>query len=515
MPIGSSILSDTNLLPVLAGNNTAHDAADYSDRALSGWEPILNSPDGDLIDEIPALNSRTRDLVRNNGIASSVTNTQTDNIIGNILKLVANVDYQALGWTKEKAREWNKNTENRFRSWAETTECHAARRMNLLGLARQALIGCLTNGDAVTLPLWLERPYEQWKTKLQNIESDRLKTPASEKHKDRTNGGVVSDQYGAAVAYWITKAHPGTIYQFKSIQDYADFQRIPAFTAWGRRRVIHYYNEERAGQSRGKTLFSSVIKSFKMAGMGIDYEMQSTIVNSLVSAFIESDLPDEVLARSFGNEPEKTWSSTNKKNRVTLKGGTIPVLPIGAKLNGFTPSRPNNAFEAFQKMVLKQIAAGTNMSYELLLKDFSETNYSSARATLLEVWRYFLAKREEFITGWLQPVYELWLEEAANTGRIEAPDFYRMKFAYARSRWIMSGRGWVDPVKEAKGAVIRKDAGLSTMQKECAEQGLDWEEVLDQIEIEKAEIEARNLTEYFNKNTANAYQEPAVAGEPA
>ena len=38
----------------------------------------------------------------------------------------------------------------------------------------------------------------------------------------------------------------------------------------------------------------------------------------------------------------------------------------------------------------------------------------------------------------------------------------------------------MDPVKEAKAAQTRMDIGVSTLENECAEQGLDWEEVLEQ-----------------------------------
>jgi capsid protein len=46
------------------------------------------------------------------------------------------------------------------------------------------------------------------------------------------------------------------------------------------------------------------------------------------------------------------------------------------------------------------------------------------------------------------------------------------------------GRGWIDPVAEKQGAVIGMDAALSTLEDECAEQGLDYEEVLEQRRYE-------------------------------
>jgi capsid protein len=65
-------------------------------------------------------------------------------------------------------------------------------------------------------------------------------------------------------------------------------------------------------------------------------------------------------------------------------------------------------------------------------------------------------------------------------GAVDAPDFYENRYAYSRCRFIFGGKGWVDPVKEAQAAVLRVAGGLSTLEQECAEQGLDYEEVLDQ-----------------------------------
>ena len=107
---------------------------------------------------------------------------------------------------------------------------------------------------------------------------------------------------------------------------------------------------------------------------------------------------------------------------------------------------------------------------------------------MLEAWRYFNARRQWIATYWAKPVYELWLEEAINRGIIDAPDFYERRAAWIRCKWIGPGRGWVDPVKEVKAAQLRMQIDLSTLEDECAAQGLDWEEVLEQLAREKAKI---------------------------
>jgi len=61
-----------------------------------------------------------------------------------------------------------------------------------------------------------------------------------------------------------------------------------------------------------------------------------------------------------------------------------------------------------------------------------------------------------------------------------APPFIEARAAFGRCSWMGVARGWIDPTKEKAGAVIGMDAALSTLKRECAEQGLDYEELLHQ-----------------------------------
>lgn len=476
-------------------------ASGRDDHYLTQWHPGLGSADADLLPDLPNLTARSRDLSRNNGLMAGAMQTKRDNIVGSVLRLSTNPEYRLLGMTREQALEWGDAVEPRFRSWADTTECDAQRTSTLLGIAHQALTGCMLNGDSVVLPLWLPRKGSKWATRLMLVESDRLSTPPWLCHNPRVRAGIETDEYGAPVAYHVQRYHPGDLSGSYAVHTggFQEWDRIPAFTPWGRRRVIHLHDKERTGQSRGKPLVSAVLKDFKMAGDYSSNELQASVANSLVAAFLESDLSQEASMSLFGQEPREVWKESVKESRQgltslrNLKPGAIIPLPVGARLSGYNPGRPNPAFEAFMLAVLRHIAAGMNMSYELLLKDFSKTNYSSARATLLEVWRYFNGRRRWLTDVLLRPVYELWLEEAVNAGEVEAPDYYANTYAWARCRFIFGGRGWVDPVKEAQSAAIRMETGISTLEIECAEQGLDYEEVLDQLAIEQRMRAERGL----------------------
>lgn len=474
---------------------SAHAGADLSDRTMASWNPPAGSADADLIGELDVLVPRSRDLARNNGIAAGAMQTYRDNIVGNILRLSSKPAYKLLGKDHEWSREWGNVTEAQFASWAETAECDAGRTLDLLGLSQQALGAAMLNGEALAIPMWLPRADSKWSTRVMMVEADRLATPPGMEHRKDIRGGIEIDKYGAPVAYWIQKEHPGDAYAgYGRLFGSPDqWERIPAFTAWGRRRVIHLHDKERTGQSRGKPILSAVMREFKMAGHYATTELQAAVSNSLVAAFLESDLDPESAATLFGADPRQAWNDNMREYRASLKGGAIIPVPVGAKLSSFTPSRPNAAFEKFMEATLRHVAVGLNVPYELLLKDFSKTNYSSARAAMLEAWRYFLGRRSWLVRYWLQPIYELWMEEAVNAGRVDAPDYYDNRYAYHRARWIFAGRGWVDPVKEADAAGIRMNYGLSTLEAECAEQGLDYEEVMEQRSYERAKMRELGL----------------------
>ena len=476
-----------------------YQAASYAEPNLADWLPGSYSADADLLPDLGLLTARSRDLGRNNGLMASAQQTLRDNIIGSVLRLSASPDYRLLNWSREQAREWANTTEAKFRSWADTTDCDAADTHTLLGLSLQALGGALLNGDAIALPLWLPKSSNQWATRLMLIEADRLCTPLHLAQRADIRGGIEFDAYGAPVAYHILKQHPGDIFAFGATAGVQDWERIPARNPIGRRRVIHLHDKERTGQSRGKPVVSAVMREIRMAGDYAHNELQASVTNSLVAAFLETDLDSESAAALFGSDPREIWKTNSvqaKRDGLLTKkmaSGGIVNLPPGTRINTVAPGRPNASFEAFMLATLRHIAAGMNLPYELLLKDFSKTSYSSARASMLEAWRYFNGRRRWLTDTWLKPVYELWLEEAINTGHVEAPDYYQNRYAYQRARFIFGGRGWVDPVKEATAAQIRVQTGLSTLEKECAEQGEDYEEILDQQAIEQTMRQERGL----------------------
>jgi lambda family phage portal protein len=483
--------------------DTAHQGASVTDSRLSGWIPTAGSADSDLLNELYALTPRSRDLVRNHPVASGAAQTLKDNIVGHQLRLSSQPKYRLLGKDRTWASEWGNQVEDEFATWADTSECDAARSQTLLGLTQQALNGALVNGDAFAIVHWMPRPNSKWATRLQMIEADRVSTPTYLSHNKNIRNGIEVDDFGAPVAYYVQKSHPGDRYRYFNSAQF-EWERIPAFTDFGRRQVIHLFDKERAEQSRGKPLFTAVLREFKVSGDYLGSELHAAAANALIAAFIESDLDPAALTNLIGgNEKDDLsdyWQAVGKAtNGKKIKSGSFLTLPIGTKVSSYNSGRPNTAFNGFMESCMRQISAGLNMPYELLMKDFSKTNYSSARAALLEAWRYFQGRRRWLQDSWLNDIYNVWFEEAVNREFIEAPDFYsdNHAYAYTRARWVFAGRGWVDQVKEEQAAKLRMEIGVSTLESECADQGLDWEDVLEQRKRERDRMEELGLLTDF------------------
>ena len=108
-------------------------------------------------------------------------------------------------------------------------------------------------------------------------------------------------------------------------------------------------------------------------------------------------------------------------------------------------NHPGPNYAEFEKSTLRHMAAAFGISYEQLARDYSETNYSGARAGMVEAWKFFTSRRTLIASRFASMIYALWLEEAIDRGEAELPpgaaDFYAVKTALARCDWIGPGRG--------------------------------------------------------------------------
>lgn len=491
----------------------AFTAASRSHPDMRRWTPLAGSADADLLSEQGTIVSRSRDLTRNHGVADAGRQTYQDNIVGCGLRLSAKPNWKLLKKDRDWAEEFGNVIEAHWGTFFGTTACDVTGQLTGDGLTAQIQNSAFLNGEGLALPLWLPKRGSRFSTCLQVIEPDRLSNPSYVPDSEIMRGGIKFDRYGRPLVYHIRKTHPGDMFLgLGSGLGLGEWEEIPAFTPHGRVRVIHANasREERANYSRGKPSLTAVMRQFKVLGDLTNAELKAAVVNAMVALVTESSIGQEGLVELLSNNPEALanyqTSLASRGGAVDFAGGRIIPLQLGETLSSFSSNRPNTSFDSFVTMLFRHIATGIHIPYELLMKDFSKTNYSSARAALLEAWRFFRGRRKWLATYWLTPVYRLFLEEIVNTGLVDAPDFYENADAYCGCRWIGDGRGWVDPLKEAQAAELRMELNISTLEDECAEQGGDWQEKLDQ--------RARELKYIKDLEEKNQITFPSAADRP-
>lgn len=474
--------------PMLPEVETSFAAASRRARDMASWPSWRVSPDAALLPEQDTINARIEDLVRNNGVAAGARRTLVDNVIGPRITCKPNPDRIQIGRDPAWVQEWSRAVESEWATFADTNWFDAGGRHTFHSATRLAVRNLATNGEALALSLWIvgngRGDSSRWNTRLQMVHPARLSNPDGRSDSETLRGGIELSPYGEPLAYYIRKAHPGD-WNINSAGTRAEWENIPATLPWGRIRVLHLYEQEDVGQSRGVSAMVGVLRQFKMLDKYHLEELRVAVLNSMIFAALETPLDSQGVADLFGDSqtPMQDYYASLQEWQVNMRGGAIIPMPPGTQMKPFVPTRPNSALDSFSTVMLRHIATGLNIPYELLFRDFSKTNYSSARAALLEAWRYFNSMRQLLIDHWIRPIYDLWFEEAVNRGRIpdcEPRDYYANQVAWTRAKWLFAPRGWVDPVKEAKGAQIRKDAGLATLEDLCGEQGADWTDFLEQ-----------------------------------
>jgi len=340
----------------------------------------------------------------------------------------------------------------------------------------------IEDGEVGALPIMAKDDWRKQRRAIEISEADRLSAPLDRKTGFKNFTGVETGPRGEPKYYYIRKAEKTN-----------EYVKIEARDRKGRPRILHIFRSNRAGQIRGVPLFAPVLTYFKDLADYLEAEVVAARVAACLAVFITSENP------AYAAYGTATDTDTSTGHRIQqIEPGLIDYLKTGESINVVDPKRPGDSFAPFVEGILRLIGTSLNLPYELLIKDFSKTNYSSARAALLEGRRMFMNWRSWIARKFCQPVWGLILEEAYLRGYFEAPEFYRYRYEYTRAQWIGGGWGWVDPVKEVEASRKAIDYGLSTLAEEAAGQGRDWEEILEQ----KAEEEKK--AEELNVNIMNA-----------
>lgn len=499
---GSPLRADRRAEHFRAINSTFR-GADPVSQELGGWHPSLTSPAAETWGERDPLVARIQDITRNNGFAAGAQQTLVDSIIGASWRLSPRPNWRALSIDFEEAASWSTMVAARWRSYANDPGCwiDAERRQRFGGMLATQFNTWFLAGEHCSIGKWIPQRIgpgrARYATSVQLIDPDRLSNPYMGPELPNRRQGVELAEFGEPIGYHIRDAHPADWPQAGAS---VTWTYIPRETAWGRQVFMHGFEVKRPGQVRGKPQAASIVEALRLQDVYERGAAAQAILNALYATTLETEfggMDPELVEQIFGKDP--TTNALQSPNvDMTFRGVKVPVMPPGVRLSFKTPAQPAAAqFDQFEQAVLRRVAAGLGLSYEQVSRDYSRTNYSSARASFAEAWKFMTGRSRFMATSCADLWYALWLEEAIDSGEIElpknAPDFWEARSDWTACRWIGPGKGYVDEVKETQAAVMKIDANLSTLEDEVAEQGGDWLENAEQRAYENQELESLGL----------------------
>jgi lambda family phage portal protein len=482
----------------------AYTGASQSGTFMSGWPAQLLSADRAWLPARQTATARVHDTTRNNPLGQSALSRKKNALIGGGWQIKFRPNATALGISLDSARALGRILSNEFKLYANSHNflSDATRRRTFSQQLRTAAGHLMGDGEILGLSEWADDEEGRYKTRLRLVDPGRLSNPTGRMNGDLPGGGRIADgiEFNAAdvpIRYHIREKHQSD-WGSKDLFKWAAWDR---WTSWGRPQVFHCFEVEREGQSRGVSRFVATLRSFRAFDKFTDATLQSATINALILGYMKSNSGPMAASENFEakdvHDVEASRQAHYKESPVSLANGAVlPVIPYGDEIKLETASRDVTSFDAFARAIIRLIAAALGVTYEELSMDYSQTNYSSARAALIHAYADTLAMMDLMKGQLVRPFAVSWAEEAFDRGYVEipdgAPDFYDAVDAYTEIHIIGPGKGVIDPTKEIDAAAARIETGVSTLEDECDELGKDWEEVLEQRvreDARKSELE--------------------------
>jgi len=447
---------------------------------------------------------RANDIAANNAHGASLIDSIAINTVGTGLWPQAKPNWKRLGITEEQAQNIAETMEWEFEQFTRTSDASApsaeTATCNFYGQQFQNIYSMLVNGEFLNLPLMMDDPTRRYSLALQAVDPVRLRTPLAYIGATDVRDGIRLGKNGQPVGYLLADPEDGRL---STSLDLRSFRELPP-RAGHRPVVIHRFHKKNPEQVRGVSILAPAMKFFRDMNDYLDFELVGAIIAASFPVFIQKS-PDFDAVTRHGSEP----TVTDPTRYQEVSPGVMYGNP-GEEPHVLSNPRPGGSFGVFVETILRAVGAAAGMPYEVIAKDFSKTNYSSARAALEEAWRVFGMYQDWLVTYFCQIIWEMVWEEAWLRGYIKlpagAPDFYAARAEWTAATWIVPERTNLDPVKEITAAILAKNNNMGTDADFAAKRGKDWEAIYEQRsrEIKKArELELPDAAGAQKQTVAN------------
>jgi lambda family phage portal protein len=361
--------------------------------------------------------------------------------------------------------------------------------MTFSAMMRMSVSQDLMHGEFFCAKEWRTSDYGM-KTCFSIIDPMRV---TSDTGKDITNG-IERDSYGAPVAYHVRSSSKS--------DPVSSSQRIPRYNRYGWMQLIHVYDAQRPGQSRGISRLASAIRTLKQLDRYNETELEKAILAASYALYIKSDLPDiDKIFSGAGLTPEyqemlRARNAHREKNPIMNNGATIMNLMPGEEIGALNIQNPTSSYDGFVTSLIRLISRSTGCSYALLSGDYSKTSFASGKLERGDEERFIATKRESFVSKAATLMFRIWLDEAVDKGIVTPPvEYGPNREALTRCGWVATGKTHIDDLKTARARTENLRNGIGTLDQYAREDGADYEDIFQQ-RVEEGKMKLRAIEEF-------------------
>src|ERR1051326_4179110 len=348
-------------------------------RLTSDWMTALTSADEEIWKDLRELRARSRQLYRDDDYFKNFIRKLKNNVVGHkgmTMKVEAQLEPSTVeghGNTKlEKDRKLNKQVETAWYTWSKKKYASASTKLSFCDLERLCIESVAIDGEAIFRYIY---DTNEFGFALQQIDPDWLDEWNNEKLPNGNNivMSVEMDKYDKPVRYWLTPPRRSYYGVVRDLGITPQAKRIPVDAE----EILHCFISNRPGQTRGVPMAHTVIGRIKDLDRYEGAELTNKTVSASKMGFISPgvDSPVELSELNDESDPKKATPILD-----AVEPGTIQKLPRGWTFEQFDPKSDDGNFATFCKQVLRGIAAGLGIGYNLLTGDLEGVNYSSLRS---------------------------------------------------------------------------------------------------------------------------------------
>ncbi len=419
-----------------------------------GWtSPESPETDYNTTDRKKAI-AKSRQKVEESPIVLGMVQTMVDNIVG--------PGYRLSMQTADK--DWNKNVETLWLRVRDKLDIRGVRRWGRL--QRMWVYRKIIDGDVgIRLFRGGKNKDGTHNSYLQTCEADQITKDST----DPKDTGIKFNKVGKPVRYFIGP---------RNSMDDKKRVSVPASNFI----LFANFPHERVNRKRGVSQLLQNLSLFEDLEEIIDAMTQKVKNESFLGLKFKTDLPPD--GSNFGAEIEEVRTAEDGKKRKMVR--MVPGMNLNLAPNEdadvLESKAPHSEFTSFIRFVIRYMGTAVGLPLEMLLMDFSDTNYSGGRSTMEVAKKRFKVEQAEISFASTQ-IFQWWLAREIEHNGLKVPK--KVKGVEWAHRWGTPGWPYLDPKKEVEAQGLALDRGFMTLDQILAETSdMDVEDVVAQRQYE-------------------------------